>query len=117
MLAELEIGEYIRTEAGKIDQVISDEYYMPTYVECKKGLVRKCNIVNHSKNIKDLIKEKDILRYKLKGLNSEYITIVKKYHDARSNENWLIINGYRLEQIEVLGIIAYEKYEKEEYKI
>lgn len=117
MLESFEIGEYIRTEAGKIDQVISDEYYMPTYVECKKGLVRKCNIVDHSENIKDLIKEKDILRYKLKGLNSEYITIVKKYHDTRSNEDWLIINGYRLEQIEVLGIIACEKYEKEEYKI
>ena len=31
-------------------------------VECKKGLVRKCNIVDNSNNIKDLIKEKDILR-------------------------------------------------------
>lgn len=113
----LEIGEYIRTEAGKIDQVINDDYYMSLYIECKKGLVEISSIVNHSENIKDLIKEKDILRYKLKGLNSEYITIVKKYHDTRSDKDWLMINGYRLDQIEILGIIACEKYEKEEYKI
>lgn len=117
MLETFEIGEYIRTEAGKIDQVISDEYYMPMYVECKKGLVEMSSVVEHSKNIKDLVKEKDILRYKLKGLNSEYITIVKKYHDARSNQNRLIINGYGLDQVEILGIISHEKYEKEEYRI
>jgi len=117
MLETFEIGEYIRTGEGKIDQVINDDYYMPLYIECKKGLVEISSIVDHSKNIKDLIKEKDILRYKLKGLNSEYITIVKKYHDTRSNEDWLIINGYRLDQIEILGIIACEKYEKEEYKV
>jgi hypothetical protein len=114
---EIEIGEYVRSETGRIDQVTDNEYYLPQYIECKKGIIRRVNIVDHSENIKDLIKERDILRYKLKGLDSEYITIVKKYHDARSNQDWLMINGYKLEQVEILGIIACEKYEKEEYKV
>ena len=106
---EIEIGEYVRSETGRIDQVTDNEYYLPQYIECKKGIIRR--------TIQDLIKERDILRYKLKGLDSEYITIVKKYHDARSNQDWLMINGYKLEQVEILGIIACEKYEKEEYKV
>lgn len=109
--------DFIRTKDGKIDQVINNKYYMPQYIECKKGIVERANIEKHSKDINDLIKAKDILRYKLKGLDSEYITIVKMYHDARTNKDWLIINGYRLDQIEILGIIAHEKYEKEEFKI
>lgn len=112
-----EVKDFIRTKCGKIDQVINNQYYMPQYIECRSGIIDKESIVGHSEDIRDLIKEKDLLRYKLKGLNSEYITIVKKYHDARSNEDWLLINGYRLEQVEILGIIAHEKYEHEEYKI
>ena len=51
----IEVGEYVRTKSGKIDKVINNNYYMPQYIECEKGIVDKENIVNHSKNIIDLI--------------------------------------------------------------
>lgn len=114
---KIDYKEFIRTKYGKIDQVINEKYYIPQYVECKKGIVRKENIEKHSKQILDIIKAGDILRYKLKGLNAEYMTIVKTYHDTRTNKDWLIINGYGLEQIEILGIVACERYKKEEFII
>lgn len=122
MSNEIEAGEYVRTKYDGMQKVIKIEqrvgesgenyyYFNKVYGTWENGILK------HSKDIIDLIKEGDILRYKLKGLNSEYITIVKKYHDARSNEDWLIINGYRLEQIEILEILTKEQYEQNCYKL
>ena len=52
---EIEVGEYVRTNTGKIDKVINNNYYMPQYIECEKDIVYKENISKHSKNIIDLI--------------------------------------------------------------
>lgn len=56
---EIKENEFIRTKTGKIDKVINNNYYMSQYIECEKGIVDKENIVNHSKNIIDLIEEGD----------------------------------------------------------
>ena len=55
----IEIGEYIRTKNGKIDKVINNNCYMPQYIECKKSLLYKEDIIKHSKNIIDLIEVGD----------------------------------------------------------
>lgn len=57
----IKVGEYVRTKSGKIDKVINNNYYMPQYIECEKGIVDKENIVKHSKNIIDLIEVGDIV--------------------------------------------------------
>ena len=63
---EIEVGEYIRTSAGKIYKITNNNYYMPQYVICEKGIVDKENIVNHSKNITDLIEVGDYVNgYKI----------------------------------------------------
>lgn len=58
---EIKENEYIRTKNGKIDKVINDNYYISEYIECEKGIVDKENIVNHSKNIIDLIEVGDFV--------------------------------------------------------
>ena len=58
---EICLNEYIRTKNGKIDKVINDNYYISEYIECEKGIVDKENIVNHSKNIIDLIEVGDFV--------------------------------------------------------
>ena len=55
----IEAGEYVRTKNGKIDKVINNNCYMPQYIECEKSLLYKEDIVNHSKNIIDLIEVGD----------------------------------------------------------
>ena len=58
---EIEVGEYVRTKNGKIDKVINNNCYMPQYIECEKSLLYKEDIVNHSKNLVDLIEVGDIV--------------------------------------------------------
>lgn len=74
-------------------------------------------INNFQESVTDLIEVGDILRYKLKGLKNEYITVVKEYHDARNNEKLLFINGYKLEQVEILEILTKEQYRDNCYKV
>lgn len=58
----MEIGEYVRLYYGKTDKVKNNDYYMQQYIECEKGLYPRENVVNHSKNIIDLIEVGDIVR-------------------------------------------------------
>ena len=128
---KIQVGYYVRTNEGIIGKIKRIEFdktdkSLKWYVFDKKRpdlnvieevYINKPYIVQHSKNIKDLIIEEDILRYKLKGLKNEYITVVKKYYDARSNENWLLINGYKLEQVEILEILTKEQYKENCFKV
>ena len=71
---EIEVGEYIRTKNGKIDKVINNNCYMPQYIECEKSLLYKEDIVNHSKNIIDLIKVGDMVNgEKILDITGDYI--------------------------------------------
>ena len=114
---------YARTDDGEIGIIEKYEFYdglANPYLIKLKGNDYECAYEKNPKineNINEFIDEGDLLRYKLKSLNHEYITIVKKHHDARSNEEWLLINGYRLEQVEILGIITHELYKSLEFKI
>ena len=71
---EIEVGEYIRTKNGKIDKVINNNCYMPQYIECEKSLLYKEDIVNHSKNIIDLIEVGDFVnRERILDITGDYI--------------------------------------------
>ena len=80
---EIEVGEYIRTKNGKIDKVINNNCYMPQYIECEKSLLYKEDIVNHSKNIIDLLEDKDLLEVEL---SEEFV--------EKENKELLIQMGY-----------------------
>ena len=67
---KIEVGEYVRTNTGKFDKVINNNYYMPQYIECEKSIVNKENIAKHSKNIIDLLQEGDFANgYKIIRIN------------------------------------------------
>lgn len=136
---KIQVGYFVRTNEGKIRKIIKidsklvivghgmqdREYFCKfdkgksIYGETYNKLIINIKeyITKHSQRIIDLIEEGDILRYKLKGLKNEYITVVKKYYDARSNENWLLINGYKLEQVEILEILTKEQYKENCFKV
>ena len=56
----IEAGEYVRTKNGKIDKVVSNNYYLEKYIKTEKGFIFCKNIVKHSKQLIDLI---EIRRY------------------------------------------------------
>ena len=62
---EIEVGEYVRTKSGKIDIFKEkDENYM--FARCEKNTYWILDIINHSKNITDLIEVGDYVNgYKI----------------------------------------------------
>lgn len=80
----IEAGEYVRTENGKIDKVVSNNYYMEKYIEAEKDFIFCKNIVKHSKQLIDLIEGGDIVNGHL---------IIDKYEDVDEygNDFWCLI--------------------------
>ena len=83
----------------------------------KIGYVTYDEIVKHSKNIKDLIEADDIVKYNLRGLAVTRVAVVKKYKDARNGKEHLIVEGYSLEQVKILEILAKEQFKYNCYEV
>lgn len=124
-MSEIEIGEYVRTKKGDITKI--KKYYTETNLyECENGIfidtennigLHISDIVNHSKNQKELIREGDILEYQTNKLSFTKIGKVKKYKDARTFKEYLGVEGFNLDQITILRILTKEKFEEESYKV
>ena len=95
----IEAGEYVRTENGKIDKVVSNNYYMEKYIKAEKDYIFCNNIVKHSKQLKELLEFGDIVKYRLKNFKYTNVTRVNVIRDVRSNKESILIDGYNLEQI------------------
>ena len=112
-MEEIEVNEYVRTKDGIIDKVINSNFYMSIYVECEKGLHLIESIVNHSKQLIDLIENKDVLKVRIDktimvfGIDEDTSDI--KYKELIEN----IENG----EYELLEILTHEQFEQSSYKL
>lgn len=111
-MQEIEVGEYIRLNYGKIDKVKNTDYYMKQYIECEKGLYPRENIVKHSKNVIDLIQVEDYVNGKLisnvdKVNNKNFIEWEdgEMYSTEIKNDNF------------IKSIVTKQQFESIEYKI
>ena len=105
---EIEVGEYIRTKNGKIDKVINNNCYMPQYIECEKSLLYKEDIVNHSKDLVDLIEVGDIV-------NKGYIYEIG---NAENGDRWIHnLNGLLLYNEDIKTILTKEYYQANCYTV
>lgn len=73
-MGEIKIGEYIRTKQGRIDRVQcefnakgwkSQNSYGELIVRCELDTILLKSIVNHSKQLIDLIEDKDVVEIEL----------------------------------------------------
>ena len=106
---KIEIGEYVRTKNGKIYKVINNNYYMPQYIECEKGIVDKENIVNHSKIISEVVEVGDYVNgYKVIAKSDDgYIEILTDD----------IEQGELLEEQDIKTILTKEQYQENCYTV
>ena len=105
----IEVGEYAKTDTGKIDKVINNNYYMPQYIECEKDIVYKENISKHSKNIIDLIEVGDIVHTR-DVLNEDIVYIWSEEYLKALKED--LKNG-----IELVDILTKERYQSNCYTV
>ena len=124
---DIKIGEYVRTKSGFIGKVIGRHggyglhYELDVNKEIQENfmnsIVHEDNIVKHSKNIIDLIEVGDIVEYQVNSLSKLKIGRVKSYRDARSNKEYLGVEGFDITKIYIKSILTHEQYNANCYKI
>lgn len=124
----IEVGEYVRTESGHIARLLEKTEYdylfdgviaepfgeQWTWLSVNDGIKK---IVKHSKQLIDLIEAGDIVKYRLKNFKYTNVTKVNVIRDVRSNKESILIDGYNLEQIDILEILTKEQYNINCYKV
>ena len=103
---------------GIITKYIVDKEY---YISVETGIATKKDetvlLGKISENIIDLLENNDIVMYKIGSIKVTTIGIVNKFNDARSGETVTLINGYKLEEIDILKILTREQFEQGCYTI
>lgn len=124
-MQETKAGEYVRLVDNVIRKIVSidrhyinldKEYYNKQYLTNYNCTVSE-RIIKSSKKIKDLIEEGDVLAYRLNNLSFIKIGEVKKYKDTRSFKEYLGIEGFSLEQIEILNVVTKEQFKSVGYEV
>lgn len=127
---EIEVGNYIRlTRNQGINKIIDiDEdgfLILENYIadewgeECEQISPQdiKNEIIKHSEDIFDLIEVNDIIQYRVNSLSETKVGRVKKYIDARSNKEYLGVEGFDIEKIYIEKILTHEEFERDCYML
>lgn len=131
-MEEIEIGEYVRTKDGIIDKAIieyngkcNNSNCSEKHISCKYNYYNEKDIVNHSKQLIDLIEVGDIVNdYKVLAIkdsiyeNSKRILIYK--NEKERYERWIYIqeyNGRIQTQDDIVIILTKEQYKANCYKV
>lgn len=123
-MSKIEVGEYVRTKKGRIDKVKRFSVGLCVW-HCENGMcIDECNcvgthledIVNHSKQLIDLIEVKDLVCFKNKlqnSLENEEMIIHIFDNDTLEEVKQAIKKG----EIELLEILTHEQFEANCYKV
>jgi Mg/Co/Ni transporter MgtE len=117
-MKEIEVGEYVRTENGIIDKVDSlcGMIENTVYLKQQSLWFNMDYIVNHSKQLMELIEVKDLVCFKNKlqnSLENEEMIIHIFDNDTLEEVKQAIEKG----EIELLEILTHEQFEANCYKV
>ncbi len=118
---EIKVGEYVRTIDGifkvtKIDglYIYLDKEYFDNQYQTMRDVTFKERIIKHSFNIKELIKNKDIIKVKTKENAILMIGFDENTIDIKYKE---IIEEIENGEYELLEILTHEQYERNCYEV
>lgn len=122
-MGEIEVNEHVRTKDGIIDKVIieyngkcNNSNCSEKHISCKYNYYNEKDIVNHSKQLIDLIKVKDLVCFKNKlqnSLENEEMIIHIFDNDTLEEVKQAIEKG----EIKLLEILTHEQFEQSSYKV
>lgn len=122
-MGEIEVNEHVRTKDGIIDKVIieyngkcNNSNCSEKHISCKYNYYNEKDIVNHSKQLIDLIKVKDLVCFKNKLQNSlENEEMIIHIFDNDTLEE--VKQAIEKEEIKLLEILTHEQFEQSSYKV
>ena len=116
----IEVNDYVRTNKGNIGKVVeirlgfnkNTQLYQKIYM-LDNGLWTILEyIVNHSKQLTDLIEAGDLCYYKVHGLDTIHKNFAVVNHQGKMQ-----LYFYSLEQIEIIKILTHEQIDLNCYKV
>lgn len=112
--ARLNTGEIVRVIGIRENQVNKKAIYFGAYDEdwCDSAAVE-----NFSENIIDLIEVGDIVEYQVNSLSKLKVGRVKSYRDARSNKEYLGVDGFDITKIYIKQIQTNKQFERNCFKV
>jgi hypothetical protein len=129
-MSKIEVGEYVRTKDGRIAQIKSIDYEAGIYrfdriiyindfrmkedVLYNNEMFKKL-IANHSKQLIDLIENKDIL--KLKASDNKEVFFIGIDEDTPDIKYKELIENIENGENELLEILTHEQFEANCYKV
>lgn len=129
-MSKIEVGEYMRTKDGRIAQIKSIDYEAGIYrfdriiyindfrmkedVLYNNEMFKKL-IANHSKQLIDLIENKDIL--KLKASDNKEVFFIGIDEDTSDIKYKELIENIENGENELLEILTHEQFEANCYKV
>jgi hypothetical protein len=109
----IELNEYVRTKKGAVGKLIEiDKKATAYYLDCLKCVSLK-NIVKHSKQLIDLIENKDILKVRI-DKTIMFFGIDESTSDTKYKE---IIKSIENGECELLEILTHQQFEANCYKV
>lgn len=118
---EIKENEFVRTDNGifkvtKIDglYIYLDKQYFDNQYQTMRDVTFKERIIKHSFNIKELIKNKDIIKVKTKENAILMIGFDENTIDIKYKE---IIEEIENGEYELLEILTHEQYERNCYEV
>lgn len=110
---DIKVGEYVRTSKGYIFKIEHNKMVQGLkFLNAQYGNIRK-----NSTNIIDLIEVGDIVEYQVNSLSELKVGRVKSYRNARSNKEYLGVEGFDITKIYIKTILTHEQYNVNCYKV
>lgn len=120
----IEIGEYARNESGiyKIIGKYERRYSYDLCVQLGNFYTGEFEGEQYESRLKigkliDLIEVNDIVEYRINCLSEFKVGRVKKYKDARSDKQYLGVEGYDITKIYIETILTKELYQANCYTV
>ena len=121
---KIEVNEYVRTKDGIIDKVIieydgkcNNPNCSEKHISCKYNYYNEKDIVKHSKQLKDLIEVKDVIKYRINNISTTLETkgYVEGIVDISDEEMLQKIKSDK--NYHILEILTKESYIANCYKV
>lgn len=127
---KIKVGEFVRLARNQginkiidedddgfliLDEMIADEYGDECFEISLQDVDKE--IIKHSFNIIDLIEVGDIVEYQVNSLSELKVGRVKSYRDARSNKEYLGVEGFDITKIYIKSILTNKQFEENCYKL
>lgn len=122
MKDKMEVGEYVRTNKGNIGQVIGifnghcqAKYHIQFQgkVKVKRQYLSTHTIIKHSKQLIDLIENKDVLKIRI----DKTIMVIGIDEDTSDIKYKELIENIKNGEYELLEILTHEQFEANCYKV